>query len=171
MDIRIRDIDESGLDVEFIENEAWGEYLPPHGQVTAHLHVDKSEEYIRVTGEATVTLHLECGRCLDPFDYTIVTAVDSTLVPASELGEEDEEELEDKDLDIGTYKGEEFNVDEIVSEHLILALPIKPLCNEECRGLCPVCGVNRNVSNCSCKPEAEVEESPFSVLEKLKFDS
>ena len=168
MNIRVRDIGEEGLDLEFAEGEQWGEFLPPHGRVEAFLHVEKTGEYIRVSGEVIAVLHVECSRCLDAFDFQVHTEVQSVLVPAALLEERESEELTEEELDLRSYSGEEFTVDDIIAEHLVLALPIKPLCAEGCKGLCPVCGANRNRQSCSCSPAAA--HNPFAVLKKLKIE-
>lgn len=169
MNIRIQDIDEQGLDVDFVEDESWGVDLPPHEKVTAGLRVERAGEFIRVHGELTTILKLECSRCLAEYDFAVNVPVDSTLVPASRFDEVDSKELSGEDMDLRTYEGEEFNVDDIISENIVLMLPIKPLCREDCKGLCPNCGADRNTETCTCA-KIPVDDR-FSALKKIKFDT
>lgn len=162
MNIRIHDITEQGLDVEFNNDESWGEYLPPHGQVFAVLHIERSGDYILVTGSANTLVHLECSRCLALFDTQIKSEVNSTLVAESVLEEADSKELTGEELELKTYQGEEFSIDEIVSENILVELPVKPLCSKSCKGLCPQCGANLNSVSCTCSvPD---DDNPFSIL-------
>ena len=169
MNIRIQDIDEQGLDAKFVEDESWGTDLPPHDKVLATLRVERSGEFIRVQGTLKTVLKLECSRCLAVYDFPIEVPVDSTLVPASRFEEEESKELTGEDMDLRTYEGEEFNVDDIISENIVLILPIKPLCREDCKGLCPNCGADRNKETCTCA-KISVDDR-FSALKKIKFDT
>ncbi len=166
MNIRIHDIDVDGLDVEFNEDESWGDTLPPHGPVTAALHIDRSQEYIRVKGTVNVVVKQECSRCLDEFDWPMEASIESILVPKSALGDEESKELTGEDLDLRTYEGEAFSIDDVVAEQIVLSLPIKPLCDENCGGLCPICGINRNRETCAC--EKPREDNPFAALKNFK---
>jgi len=167
VNIRIHDIDVDGLDVEFNEDESWGEFLPPHGPVFAALRIERSHEYIRVRGTVSVVVKQECSRCLEEFNWPVEAAIESILIPRSALGDEESRELTGEDLDLRTYEGEEFSVDEIVAEQIVLSLPVKPLCAEGCKGLCPSCGVNKNRETCAC--ESPRDDHPFAALKNLKL--
>ena len=85
------------------------------------------------------------------------------LVPRTELPDAPEMELHGEDLDVYYYEGDEIDVDPFVYEEVMLNMPVRPLCSEACKGICPQCGKNRNTEKCDC-PEA-----PLSLLgEKLK---
>jgi uncharacterized protein len=71
-------------------------------------------------------------------------------------------ELGPDDLECGTYDGEELQLDRVVEEHLLLSLPMRPLCDEDCKGLCPSCGGNRNRGECGCPEDSQ--EAPFDCL-------
>jgi uncharacterized protein len=79
-------------------------------------------------------------------------ALDVRYLPASELSADDEREVAAEDVDIGYYRDDQIDLIELLREQFYLALPMKPLCREDCRGLCPQCGVNRNTGTCECAP-------------------
>jgi uncharacterized protein len=82
--------------------------------------------------------------------------LDLLYLPQSEnVGQEDceERELSDKDLAVGFYQDDKIDLSQMIWEQVYLALPMKPLCKEDCRGLCPQCGTNLNLSMCSCDRE------------------
>ena len=74
------------------------------------------------------------------------------ILEASETGEE-EVEVEDDDLTTAFYTNDEIDLGQLVLEQFYLAVPMKPLCRESCRGLCPECGTNLNTGTCSCVRE------------------
>jgi len=79
-------------------------------------------------------------------------ALDVRYLPASELSSDDEREVAEEDVDISYYTDDQIDLIELLREQFYLALPMKPLCREDCRGLCPQCGVNRNTGTCECEP-------------------
>jgi uncharacterized metal-binding protein YceD (DUF177 family) len=102
----------------------------------------------RIAGQAEGT----CARCLEPYGFAYDEALRVVLAPRATAGDGEG----DDDLGLGFFDGEEIDVTGLVVEHAILGLPTVPLCDEACRGLCPTCGVNRNVRACDCA----VETSP-----------
>lgn len=105
-----------------------------------------------------------CARCLDDFVMDIERDFHCVLVPHSH--QKEEVELEEDDLELGYYSGDEVDVSPIIREQLLLGLPTQPLCREDCRGLCPKCGVNRNRESCDC-PTGLVDPR-LAVLQGLK---
>ena len=107
----------------------------------------------RVTGTAKTRLELVCSRCAEPFDVPVNAEFDLRYVPQPEPsapGEDAEKEIDDDDLATSFYTGGSLDVVEMLREQFQLALPMKPLCSEGCRGLCPQCGTNLNAGTCSC---------------------
>jgi uncharacterized protein len=95
---------------------------------------------------------LECSRCLAPYPFSseeTFTVVLSRRQPAAE----GEIALEKEDLDISFYEDPTISVVPIAEERVQISIPMKPLCREDCRGLCPRCGQDRNVGSCTCKVE------------------
>jgi uncharacterized protein len=105
-----------------------------------------------------------CARCLDDFGLPIERHFHCVLVPHSSVP--GEVELEEDDLDLSYYSGEEVDVSPLIREQLLLALPTRPLCREDCRGLCPRCGVNRNSERCDCA--GDLTDPRLAVLQGLK---
>lgn len=101
----------------------------------------------------------ECSRCLEQFEMSLEGDVEAFFVGpehADEMPEEQEvEPIRENKVDIGPT----------VLASLVVEAPFAPLCAEECKGICPTCGTNRNVEECDCPPE-EVE-SPFAALKDL----
>ena len=81
--------------------------------------------------------------------------------------QEDEVELSDREVVVGYYDGERLDLGDVVREQLFLSLPLKRLCREDCRGLCPTCGKNLNTGACGCPPPEEPEDPRLSPLRGL----
>ncbi|HUL73580.1 MAG TPA: DUF177 domain-containing protein [Vicinamibacterales bacterium] len=112
--------------------------------------VRKDAQKVRLTGRIRTTLECDCGRCLEPFAVPIDANVDVLLLPASENSGDAEQEVSEDDLGVSYYKDDVLDLGELMREQFYLALPMKPLCREDCKGLCPVCGINRNRETCTC---------------------
>jgi uncharacterized protein len=120
--------------------------------------VRKDAQKIRLVGSVRTTLEADCGRCLEPFDIPVDAAFDLMLLPQADQGQGGDaddggDEVQDADVGVSFYKDDEIDLGEVIREQFFLALPMKPLCRPDCKGLCPVCGVNRNRETCSCRME------------------
>lgn len=115
-----------------------------------------------VQGNATAT----CARCLTTFPLEVGTDFSVVLTPEEPLT--GEIELAPGDLGLSFYRGTDVDLTRLVYEQVLLALPTRPLCDEECRGLCPQCGINRNTAECSCTVESG--DPRLAVLRGLKID-
>ena len=134
--------------------------------ITGAVHLARHGQDILVRGHLKGHLNLTCGRCLEGFAAPVDTAFDLLLVPAPQTAAPEDEELSPADLDLDFYTGEVVDLESIIREQIILMLPLKPLCAETCRGLCPRCGANLNRETCSCP--VEKGDSPLAQLAKLK---
>ena len=108
---------------------------------------------------------LECSRCLAPYDFSHREDFSLVLYPRKAVSEA-ELELEREDLDAYFYDDPNVPVTPIVEERIQMAIPMKPLCREDCLGLCAQCGADRNVSPCDCAVEFMVPR--WKALELLK---
>lgn len=117
-----------------------------------HLEFDifKDKEKFRLAGTVRTELELLCSRCLEPFRLPVDAVFDQRFLPASEMADEQEREMQDEDVDISYYRDDRIELDELLREQFYLVLPMKPLCREDCKGLCPQCGTNLNTGACSC---------------------
>jgi uncharacterized protein len=77
--------------------------------------------------------------------------IDVILLPSNDNTGEAEQEVAEDDLGVSYYRDDVVDLGELMREQFFLALPMKPLCQEDCRGLCPVCGINRNRETCTCE--------------------
>lgn len=114
------------------------------------LHKDKDR--FRIEGGVRTVLELPCSRCLEPYRLPVDASLDLRYLPVSERSSGDDAEVAEEDVDVSFYQDDQIDLSELVREQCYLALPMKPLCREECRGLCPQCGVNRNTGTCDCEP-------------------
>ena len=119
-------------------------------QVDFEIHKDK--DTFRLAGSARTELELGCSRCLEPFRMPVDAAFDLRYHPASAMATDAEAEIEEDDLETSYYRDDQIDLNELLREQFYLVLPMKPLCGEECRGLCPQCGTNLNTGTCDCAP-------------------
>ena len=145
--------------------------------VSASLHCAGNS--VAVSGLVEGTWVLECDRCLQECDAPMSVpisvhyspedtgATPAVASPGRTAAETPDEEIPDQDPEDGyTFSTDRLDLSEMLREQIILASPIHPLCSEDCLGLCPVCGQNRNRRQCGCIEERP--ESPFAVLKKLR---
>jgi len=124
------------------------------------------EQSVHVQGRLGARLGLSCGRCLEPFDLPVEQKLELFYLPHQpQQEEEDEVELSERQMVVAYYKGPQIDLAEMVREQLVLVVPMKRLCREACRGLCPRCGANRNERECGCP--AEEPEPRLASLGKL----
>jgi uncharacterized protein len=116
--------------------------------VKLNLKLLKSGKNYIGRGEIETKINLECSRCLKIFTQILKSEIRFFLKE-----EKDQLILEAEDRESQIRPGSFFKLDDLVRESLILSLPFKPLCTEECKGLCPVCGIDLNLSTCKCKKD------------------
>lgn len=123
---------------------------------------------IRFSGAITGSLEVACDRCLDPTGLEVSGEFDLFFEQRDDLEYEEnaEIELEEPDTRTSFMKGTRLDVREVIGEQLQLAIPMKPLCRDDCRGLCPECGQNLNNATCDCTVPAV--HLAFGVLQTLK---
>jgi uncharacterized protein len=119
--------------------------------VALDFDVHKDKEKFRLVGSARTELELSCSRCLEPFRMPVDASFDLRFLPASEMPTEEERQMQEEDVDISYYRDDQIELNELLREQFYLALPMKPLCSEGCRGLCAQCGTNLNTGSCSCE--------------------
>jgi uncharacterized protein len=159
--------------------EAWGEGEPVREALAADAHAQlrahRMGAGVFLEGELVGELDLECGRCLARYRQPIRERFRLVLEPAGDRVPADPEGaaalardglyLSDE-LEAGWFSGNEIDLGGFFKEGIALLLPVQPLCREDCRGLCPRCGADRNVAPCAC---AEASPgSPFAALRGLR---
>jgi uncharacterized protein len=118
----------------------------------AKVHKDKTR--FRLVGSLTATLQLACSRCVEAFDLPVAASFDVRYLPQSE-NTGDEREVEEDDLSDAFYRDEQIDLGQLIEEQFYLALPMKPLCRDDCKGLCASCGANLNEETCGCQVQWE----------------
>ncbi len=109
-----------------------------------------------VTGQTSANGQLSCGRCLEPVAWQMDSTFDLEMALADAAPLEPELALEEADLDVVFLEEPLLDLEKLAIEQLVLELPIRVLCSEECAGLCPRCGANRNIEGvCKCEPEVD----------------
>ena len=176
LQINIAHLKEEGLDLDLHLGEDWFarwqgedpdlEFSGP-GTLTVRVHLERHGHDILVRGHLEGALHLNCSRCLVSFSYPVASDFDLLLAPGPDQVAALEEELTKADLDRDYYTGETVNLESIIREQVLLTLPLKPLCAETCKGLCPRCGADLNQETCQCP--AEESTSPLAVLKNIKL--
>ena len=121
--------------------------------------------YMRLKLQATLSYHGECARCLAPIDGVFSLDFERTVTTEGMIDEERLEELEDEYV---VLDGHELSIDDTLCEELVLSFPLRLLCREDCKGLCPKCGKPRSEGDCGC-PTKEIDPR-LAVLAKF-FDS
>jgi len=135
--------------------------------VSIAFDVDRQEPgRYRLAGTVQGELELNCSRCLEPFRMPVTAAFDLRYVPRTENTGDEEREVGEDDLTTAFYDEDQIDLSELIAEQLQLALPMKPLCSEDCKGLCPHCGTNLNTGTCHCNQEWV--DPRFAALKQLK---
>jgi uncharacterized protein len=117
---------------------------------------------IRVRGHLETVLGASCDRCLGPVEIPVERDFDVYYRPLSTIAREEEVEVSEDELNVGFFSGDGVELADVITEVVILSVPMKLVCGPDCQGLCPVCGANRNVEECHCpQPKAD---SPFAAL-------
>jgi uncharacterized protein len=137
--------------------------------VALEFDVHKDKARFRLVGSAVTELELPCSRCLEPFRLPVNAAFDLRYLPASEMSHDEEREIEEEDLETSYYRDDQIDLNELLREQFYLVLPMKPLCDDDCKGLCPQCGTNRNTGTCEC--DTGWEDPRLAPLKELKRES
>ena len=133
-------------------------------QLDFDIHKDKDR--FRLEGTVKTELELSCSRCLEPFTMPVATDFDLRYVPRAENAGDGEKEVEEDDLATAFYDNDEIDLSQLMTEQFQLALPMKPLCTDACKGLCAQCGTNLNTGACDCSPKWE--DPRFAALKSMK---
>lgn len=124
------------------------------------------ERQISIRGHVSARIQSSCDRCLGKVELPVECDFDLLYRPLAEIAREEEIEVPGDELKVGFYSGEGVALCDVVTEQMILSVPMKVLCHPDCLGLCPTCGANRNIEHCDCSSERE--DSPFAFLKKIK---
>lgn len=123
---------------------------------------------IRVQGDLNVQMTATCDRCLEAAFFPVESHFDLVYMPVAEAKAGGEDELDRSGVEVGYYEGGGLQLNEILREVVLLALPMQLICDESCKGICPVCGQNRNQRNCGCHIEAS--DDRWSKLKSIRAE-
>jgi uncharacterized protein len=160
----VSDIPEEGLSHDFdLPADIKGD---GHQEIAhAEVKVRRSGDRIFCDGRVRMSTLLECSRCLIEYTSDLNVIFNEVYLPASETFEEDACELNVKASSSAYYSNDEIDLDGLIREQLLLALPMKPICKEDCRGICSKCGADLNNNLCGCKND--VIDPRWVPLKKL----
>lgn len=129
--------------------------------------ITRKASEVELSGDLRATIEVGCARCLKPLRLPISSAFVERFVPEVSWGAEEQHELLAEDLNLAVFDGEVIDLGEVVREEILLAIPDHVLCAENCQGLCPNCGVDRNLTDCGC--ERVEGDSRWEKLKDLRF--
>ena len=122
---------------------------PLHATGSAELLEDSGGQ-VRIQGSLTVEMVAQCDRCLVRSRFPLSASFDLFYRPSSDIAGEEEVQIDSGEAEIGFYEGDGLDLEDILLEQIVLALPMQRVCSESCQGICPVCGRNRNETACDC---------------------
>ena len=132
------------------------------GPIDVRVKVSRAVDKFLVQGTIRGGIRIRCDCCLETFHWKVESQFHVYLVVPKEGSEQEEIELLDEDMQVDFVKGDAVDLADMVREQIYLSLPMRSVCKESCRGLCPVCGANLNETSCLCR---KAESHPaFSKL-------
>ena len=136
--------------------------------VEEHRGAKQTVKDIRLVGEYSTRVELPCARCLEPVVRDLAQSFDLLYRPLGVDAGPQERAVHEGDTEIGYYQGEGLQLQDVLREQVLLAVPLKAVCREECKGICPLCGRNRNQESCDCA--AAPPDPRWDALKELKKD-
>jgi uncharacterized protein len=106
-----------------------------------------------VNGHLDTQAQVECDRCLQLVEVPVNADFELEYITGSDYESSEAAELTEAEMSVSVFDGEAIDVDEIVKEQILLAVPTRMLCREDCKGICPECGIDRNTGQCNCVKE------------------
>jgi uncharacterized protein len=176
MRFKIKDIGDDGLDVELPVTAPWlEEQCPDLGArpgadgVVLRGVLERSGDDVLLRGDLRGVLETQCARCLEGARVVLDIPLTVSFVEkaAAKPGDDDDDDQDD----VVYFEGGEIDLGLELRDEILLAMPINPLCEkgEGCRGLCPVCGGNRNAVACDCEDRQRAVTFKLSALGKIKL--
>jgi uncharacterized protein len=132
------------------------------GELLAH-----SDGELRIQGRYTVEMAAQCDRCLGGARFPLDASFDLFYKPTSTIAREEEVEIDEGEAEIGFYQGSAIELEDILREQVLLALPMQRVCRDDCKGICPACGKNWNETMCDCK--AVTTDDRWGALRNLEL--
>jgi DUF177 domain-containing protein len=134
--------------------------------VEEHYGKHKTIQDIRLRGDLSTSVEVPCARCLEPVVQNIARDFDLLYRPQGADAGKEEMSVTAAEAEVSYYQGEGLLLEDVLREQVLLAVPLKIICREDCKGLCPHCGKNLNGEQCSC---AELLADPrWSALKEIR---
>jgi uncharacterized protein len=129
--------------------------VPLEGAISADFEIQRLGNELQVAGTVQATVGLQCSRCLASFSYRVDGTVEGAFGPPAKVAEgEHQHELAEDELEVEPLTGGGADLRGVIAEQIYLNLPLKPLCREDCPGICPHCGRPGAADGCGCPPAA-----------------
>lgn len=138
-----------------------------HARGTAEM-LNNTLGEVRIQGSLDVTVEAACDRCLETARMPVDKDFDLHYLPAEQLSEGGEKAIEEEATEVAYYDTSRLDLNDILREVVLLALPMQVVCSEACKGICPTCGQNRNVKDCRC--ETRAVDDRWSKLKALRTE-
>ncbi|MGB9497145.1 MAG: YceD family protein [Dissulfuribacterales bacterium] len=135
------------------------------GPVKGEVFLHRVDGDVHLKGKIAALIVLKCDRCLEEYNNKIDASFFYEFVPGQLTDKENEVTLGSKDMEVSFYNGAKIQIGEIFREQILLQIPMRHVCSEDCKGICPGCGAELNREKCRCRKATL--ENPFSVLKKL----
>ena len=120
---------------------------------------------VRIKGHLKADIESDCDRCLEPANFLMDEDFDLFFRPVDTSPDAEEVEIDEGEAEISFYEGDGLILEEVLREQILLSIPMQKVCREDCKGICPNCGQNRNEVACGCGPRlADARWSPLSKL-------
>ena len=129
--------------------------------------INRKADEVELRGHLRAIIEAACARCLKPVQLPIEVDFTERFVPAVGWRLEEQHELREEDLNLAVFDGGAVELNDLVREEILLAMPGQVLCGEDCKGLCPSCGVDRNEKTCQC--ENRKVDARWTALKDLRF--
>ncbi len=162
-----------GTDGRFAHTYEPGELIPGDERIRLSEppaisgHIRKVERKAKLDGRIVARAQLECDRCLKLIEVPVDTDFNVEYVTTEQYLASEAAELAEEDMELSVFDGEVIDIDELVNEQLVLTVPARAICDESCKGLCPVCGANRNIAGCDC--EVDETDPRWASLKNFQF--
>jgi uncharacterized protein len=172
--INIGHVPEEGLNLQFSKDGDWFHNSLPENEKN-ELSLDKADvectvrklkETVIIAGSLETTITTTCSRCLEVTSFPLKGTFRYMLVPKDERANKDDQELNAEDVDLSFFEGEVIDMHALLYEQIMLQVPIRVLCRDDCRGLCRQCGVDLNTASCDCN--TQLTEKKLAALKTFK---
>jgi len=149
MKIEVFEIPEEGLNIE-LEETPKIDGVKITEPFKAVLRIEKNGQEVFVKGVVSGEVELQCSRCLKDYKMPIRSLIELSYHPVEELNKEELVELKRDEMEVDFYREGLIDTEDIIRDQILLSIPMKPLCSEDCKGICPFCGTDLNEFNCGC---------------------